>query len=139
MKSPPELRASYAFLTSIVPTLPAEHRPDLVLHLGLDAEQGYFSIGKSAGRDGHYGVPDMEGKVVSKRQVKEAERLGSGLGFGGCFEEMGRGAGRGGGMWCFFATCRGWMGPMISRRGRRDVEASIKGTVDVWIGHGGRG
>lgn len=48
----------------------AEHRPDIVLHVGLDTGRDYFALEASAPRDGYHQVPDMERKVFTKAETK---------------------------------------------------------------------
>ena len=70
-----------------MPKLLAEHRPDIVIHLGLAADRDYFAIEKGADRHGYHDIPDEKRKVVSRLENKKLfgtnpVRLDSDIGFG---------------------------------------------------------
>ena len=78
------LRASYASIYSTIPPLIKTHNPDLILHLGLDKERNIFTIEKSAAKEGYHQALDVDKKVFTKQQSKDAwgkkpERLQSSL------------------------------------------------------------
>lgn len=71
--TPPEpLKASYHYLFDITPKLLEQHKPNIVLHLGLAVERTYFAIEKGAGRDGYNQYPDVDRKVFNKTETKKA-------------------------------------------------------------------
>ena len=68
---PPEaLRSAYHALLDAVPQLLRAHRPDVALHIGRAADQAYFSLERSAPRDGYHQVPDVDRRVFTKAETK---------------------------------------------------------------------
>ena len=69
---PEPLRAGYHCLFEIVPRLLEQHKPEIVLHIGLAVERTYFAIEKGAERDGYHEFPDVDRKVFNKAETKSA-------------------------------------------------------------------
>jgi pyroglutamyl-peptidase len=61
-----------------VPPLLDEHKPDIVLHIGLAAERDYFAIEKGAEKEGYHQYPDVRRKVFTKAETKKIWGKGSG-------------------------------------------------------------
>jgi pyroglutamyl-peptidase len=71
--TPPEaLKASYHYLYDVAPKLLEEHKPAVVVHIGLAVERTYFAIEKGAERDGYNQYPDNDRKVFNKSETKKA-------------------------------------------------------------------
>ena len=68
---PEPLRSAYHTLLDLVPRLIREHRPDVALHIGRAAEQAYFSVERSAPRDGYHQFPDVDRRVFTKAETRE--------------------------------------------------------------------
>ena len=69
---PEPLRAAYHYLFEVVPRLLEQHKPDIVLYIGLAVERTYFAIEKGAERDGYHEFPDVDRKVFNKAETKSA-------------------------------------------------------------------
>jgi len=69
---PEPLRAAYHYLFEVVPRLLEQHKPDIVLYIGLAVERTYFAIEKGAERDGYHEFPDVDRKVFNKAETKNA-------------------------------------------------------------------
>ncbi|KAL9115018.1 MAG: hypothetical protein Q9227_001262 [Pyrenula ochraceoflavens] len=69
---PNPLPVSYHTVLSTIPALLTEHRPDLVLHMGLDADRNAYSVETGADRDGYHQVPDMDRRVFTRAEGKAA-------------------------------------------------------------------
>ncbi|KAK7755298.1 hypothetical protein SLS62_002804 [Diatrype stigma] len=67
---PDPLRSVYRSLLETAPRLIREHRPDVVVHVGLAPDQTYFCVEQSASRDGYHQVPDMERRVLTKAESR---------------------------------------------------------------------
>ena len=67
---PEPLRSAYHSLLDVVPALIREHRPDVALHIGRAEDQAYFSVERSAPRDGYHQIPDVDRKVFTKAETK---------------------------------------------------------------------
>lgn len=63
---------SYAAVLPIVPQLLADNAPDIVLHTGLALGQSYYSLEKSAPRNGYHQNPDVSRRVFTKAETKKA-------------------------------------------------------------------
>lgn len=50
-----------------------EHTPDLIVHMGLDVDNGpgVFKIEKSAPKEGYHDIPDVERKVFTRAENKK--------------------------------------------------------------------
>jgi pyrrolidone-carboxylate peptidase len=59
-------------LYDVAPKLLEEHKPDVVVHIGLAVERTYFAIEKGAERDGYNQYPDNDRKVFNKSETKKA-------------------------------------------------------------------
>lgn len=71
--TPPEaLKASYHYLYDATPKLLEEHKPDVVVHIGLAVERTHFAIEKGAERDGYNQYLDNDRKVFNKSEIKKA-------------------------------------------------------------------
>jgi pyroglutamyl-peptidase len=66
------LKTAYHEIASVVPKLLEQHKPNVVIHVGLDADRSYFAIEKGADRDGYHQVPDEARKVFTKAEGKKA-------------------------------------------------------------------
>jgi pyroglutamyl-peptidase len=66
------LKAAYHDIANVVPKLLERHKPDIIIHVGLAADRGYFAIEKGADRDGYHQIPDEARKVFTKAQGKKA-------------------------------------------------------------------
>ncbi|TVY91734.1 Pyroglutamyl-peptidase [Lachnellula willkommii] len=83
---PSPLNTAYHSILTTISALLAQHKPDIVLHIGLAADRSYFAIEKSARRDGYQQYPDIARRVFTKAESKKVwgkspERLETGLGF----------------------------------------------------------
>ncbi|TVY38791.1 Pyroglutamyl-peptidase [Lachnellula occidentalis] len=83
---PEPLNTAYHSILSTIPPLLEQHKPDIVLHIGLAVERNYFAIEKSALRDGYQQYPDIARKVFTKAESKKTwgkspERLETTLDF----------------------------------------------------------
>ncbi|KAL9617039.1 MAG: hypothetical protein Q9160_008156 [Pyrenula sp. 1 TL-2023] len=67
---PSPVPVAYNVVQTLVPRLLEEHRPDIVVHLGLDTGRDYFALEASAPRDGYHQVPDTTRKVFTKAEAK---------------------------------------------------------------------
>jgi pyrrolidone-carboxylate peptidase len=50
-----------------------EHKPDVVVHIGLAVERTHFAIEKAAERDGYNQYLDNDRKVFNKSEIKKAQ------------------------------------------------------------------
>jgi len=69
---PEPLKVSYATVLPIVPQLLADNVPDIVLHIGLALGQSYYSLEKSAPKNGYHQNPDVSRRVFTKAETKKA-------------------------------------------------------------------
>ncbi|PVH96999.1 peptidase C15, pyroglutamyl peptidase I-like protein [Periconia macrospinosa] len=63
---PTYIPAAYHAIHTQIPSLIAQHDPDIVLHIGLAVDREYFAVEKSAQREGYHEIPDVERKVVTR-------------------------------------------------------------------------
>jgi pyroglutamyl-peptidase len=66
------LEVAYHEVASVVPKLLEKHKPNVIIHVGLDADRGYFAIEKGADRDGYHQIPDEARTVFTKAEAKKA-------------------------------------------------------------------
>jgi pyroglutamyl-peptidase len=76
--------AKYHELLDLTTKLIEEHKPDIVLHMGLAHGRTYFAVEKGAEREGYHEVPDESRRVLTRAEnkktfAKEAARLDSTL------------------------------------------------------------
>lgn len=82
---PDPLRSAYHWLLQTSPQLIQDVQPDIVLHIGVDIERTYFSVERSAMRDGYHEYPDLDKRTLTKTETqklwgkKSAERLETSL------------------------------------------------------------
>ena len=69
--APEPIRVSYSAILDVVPKLFQEHKPDVVLHMGLDEGRTFFGIERSAPRTGYHQYPDLDRKVFTKADTKK--------------------------------------------------------------------
>ena len=79
--------AKYHEILDLTTKLIEEHKPDIVLHMGLAHGRGYFAVEKGAERDGYHEVPDEGRRVLTRAEnkkvfAKEGARLDSTLDLG---------------------------------------------------------
>ncbi|KAH8916619.1 peptidase C15, pyroglutamyl peptidase I-like protein [Atractiella rhizophila] len=65
------MQSEYHAIHSLIPALINEHDPDLVLHIGLDQEIDYFTLERSAKKEGYHEMPDNKGKVFTRGESKQ--------------------------------------------------------------------
>jgi pyroglutamyl-peptidase len=65
--------AAYHKIADQAHSLIEQHRPDMVLHLGLNADNapGMFKVERSASKEGYHSIPDAERKVISEAENKQ--------------------------------------------------------------------
>jgi pyrrolidone-carboxylate peptidase len=63
--------AAYHDILSQTPSLIQQHDPDLVIHMGLADKQEYFSIERSANKEGYHEIPDVKRKVLTRAENKK--------------------------------------------------------------------
>lgn len=65
--------AAYHKILASVPSLIAEHAPDLIIHIGLDvdSEPGVFKLERSAAKEGYHDIPDIERRVLTRAENKK--------------------------------------------------------------------
>jgi pyroglutamyl-peptidase len=76
--------AKYHDIFTLTTSLIAEHKPDLVIHMGLAHGRTWFAVEKGAEREGYHEVPDMGRRVITRAESKkmfgkELARLDSSL------------------------------------------------------------
>lgn len=82
---PEPMRSAYHWLLQTSPQLIHDIQPEIVLHIGVDVERAYFSVERSASRDGYHEYPDLDKRTVTKAETqkiwgkKSAERLETSL------------------------------------------------------------
>jgi pyrrolidone-carboxylate peptidase len=69
--SPEPIKVSYHAIYDSVPKLLQEHKPDIVLHMGLDEGRTFYGIERSASRDGYHQNLDIDRKVFTKAETKK--------------------------------------------------------------------
>ena len=69
---PDPLEPAYHSLLEAAPRLIRDHDPDIVVHVGLAADQTYFSLEQSARRDGYHQTPDAARRVLTKAESRTA-------------------------------------------------------------------
>ncbi|KAF1951507.1 peptidase C15, pyroglutamyl peptidase I-like protein [Byssothecium circinans] len=64
--------AAYHKIHAQVTALIEKHSPDLIVHLGLAVDRGYFAVEKSASKEGYHDIPDVDRKVFTRGENKKA-------------------------------------------------------------------
>ncbi|KAF2748294.1 peptidase C15, pyroglutamyl peptidase I-like protein [Sporormia fimetaria CBS 119925] len=130
--TPPDpLVSEYHSILNTVPQLLETYNPDIVLHLGVALDQTYFSLERSAKRDGYHEIPDGARRVVSRGENKKVfgrapEVLGCCLDLVGVVEGVRRGLGGDGGK-----KTRGKRGIREMREREVEVDVDVRVTDDV--------
>jgi pyrrolidone-carboxylate peptidase len=63
--------AKYHDIFTLTTSLIAEHKPDLVIHMGLAHGRTWFAVEKGAEREGYHEVPDMGRRVFTRAESKK--------------------------------------------------------------------
>lgn len=65
-------KSAYHDIFDTNPKLLEDVKPDIVLHVGLDAERTFFGIERGASRDGYDQYPDVARRVFTRAETKRA-------------------------------------------------------------------
>lgn len=70
MTYPEPLKVSYEGVLGIVPTLLADERYDIILHIGLAARRTFYTLERQSLREPYWKEKDVDGNVFSKEKTE---------------------------------------------------------------------